>query len=362
MSIKHAYKEKLDQLGLSRDPHQERIVDAMQQLQDRIVADAAPYRRMLRALRLRATPGDRRGMYLWGGVGRGKTFLMDLFFKTLDIEKKRRIHFHRMMSEVHARLKKLEGVEDPLDRVAADIAAETDVLCFDEFFVADIGDAMILGRLMHGLFRRGVVVVATSNSAPQDLYPDGLQRERFLPAIEILGEKTEVLHIGGTTDYRLRLLQKAGAYIHPSGDDANARLDRYFREIASGDIQEDLEVEVNGRGIPARKSAKGIAWFVFTAICDGPRSREDYIEIARWYPTVIISDIPYFSATRDDAARRFITLVDEFYDRRVKLIVSAAAPIPSLYRGRRLRVEFARTASRLTEMQTTKYLHSEHLS
>jgi cell division protein ZapE len=286
---------------------------------------------------------------------------MDLFFKTLPIESKRRVHFHRMMSEVHARLKGFSNV-DPLDQVAADIAKETEVLCFDEFFVADIGDAMILGRLMHGLFRRGVILVATSNTAPPDLYAGGLQRERFLPAIEILEEKTEVLHIEGATDYRLTLLQKAGTFLCPAGPGANTKLERYFQEIASGDIENDTAVDVLGRSIPARKSAKGIAWFSFEALCDGPRSQQDYIEIARWYPTVIVSDMPALDAEREDAARRFIALVDEFYDRRVKLIVSAEAPIPTLYRGMRLRLEFPRAVSRLTEMQTEVYLHSAHLS
>ncbi|MEX2122327.1 MAG: cell division protein ZapE [Woeseia sp.] len=362
MLIKHAYRERVERLGLSKDPDQERVVDAMQELQDRIVADAVPYRRLLRGLRLRAEPGGPCGMYLWGGVGRGKTFLMDLFFSTLPIARKRRVHFHRMMSEVHARLRELRNVEDPLDKAAGDIAAETDVLCFDEFFVTDIGDAMILGRLMQGLFRRGVIVVATSNSAPHNLYAGGLQRERFLPAIGILEQKTKVLRIAGATDYRLRSLQKAGTFLCPAGTAANTKLERYFQEIASADIREGATVEVNGRGIPARKSAKGIVWFDFQVLCDGPRSPRDYIEIARWYPTVIVSDIPALTAERDNAARRFIALVDEFYDRRVKVIVSAAAAIPSLYHGTRLRFEFLRTASRLTEMQTEEYLHSEHLS
>jgi cell division protein ZapE len=362
MLIKQAYTTKVEHLGLSNDAAQLRIVDSMQNLQERIIADSTPARRILYALHLRTPPEQGCGLYLWGGVGRGKTFLMDLFFKTLPVERKRRVHFHRMMSEVHARLREFANIEDPLDRVAGEIARKTSVLCFDEFFVADIGDAMILGRLLHSLFKRGVILVATSNSAPRELYRSGLQRERFLPAIELLEKKTLVLHIDGDTDFRLRLLQKAGTYLVPAGNDATANLDRYFREIASGEIAECTLVPVLGRGIAARKQAKGIVWFDFKSICEGPRSQRDYIELARWYPTVIVSDVPRLTAEQDNATRRFISLVDEFYDRRVKLILTAATTIASLYTGTRLAFEFQRTVSRLTEMQTTDYLHSEHLS
>ena len=362
MLIKDAYIERAGRTGLAEDPEQVRIVTALQQLQERIIADAAPLRRLLRAVRLSGAPDRTCGIYLWGGVGRGKTFLMDLFFNTLPTERKRRLHFHRMMREVHARLRDLRNIEDPLDRAAADIAKETDVLCFDEFFVSDIGDAMILGRLMQALFRREVVLVATSNSAPRDLYAGGLQRERFLPAIGILEQATYVLKLDGETDYRLRLLQEAGTYLSPADDVAYGKLEKYFSGIAPGEVAVDTVVEVLGREIPARKCAKGIAWFEFEALCEGPRSQQDYIEIARWYPTVIVSGIPMLDADRENAARRFIALVDEFYDRRVKLIVSAAAPIPSLYSGALLEFEFERTASRLNEMQTGKYLHSAHLS
>jgi cell division protein ZapE len=362
MLIKDAYMGRAGRAGLADDPEQVGIVAALQQLQERIIADATPLRRLLRAVRLSGAPDRTCGIYLWGGVGRGKTFLMDLFFNTLPIERKRRAHFHRMMREVHARLRVLHNVEDPLDRVAADIAKETDVLCFDEFFVSDIGDAMILGRLMQGLFRRGVIVVATSNSAPGDLYAGGLQRERFLPAIRVLEESTEVLKLGGETDYRLLLLQEAGTFLCPADDVADRKLEKYFRGVAPADAADQTVVEVLGREIPARKCAKGIAWFEFEALCEGPRSQQDYIEIARWYPTVVVSGIPVLDADRENAARRFIALVDEFYDRRVKMIASAAVPIPSLYSGALLEFEFERTVSRLSEMQTGKYLHSAHLS
>jgi cell division protein ZapE len=302
------------------------------------------------------------GLYIWGGVGRGKTFLMDLFFENLDVEKKRRIHFHRMMHGVHARLKTLEDVEDPLDHVAATIARETRVLCFDEFFVSDIGDAMILGRLLDGLFRRRVTLVTTSNSAPDDLYKGGLQRQRFLPVIEMLKTHTTVLHIDSGIDYRLRLLQQAGTYLSPDSEVAEAKLKHYFDESASSQIGTNRMLDVNGREIRARRSAKGIAWFDFADICDGPRSQNDYIEIARWYPTVIVSGVPALDGESENQARRFIALVDEFYDRRVKLILSAATEVNSLYSGTRLSFEFERTVSRLIEMQSTDYLAAPHLA
>jgi cell division protein ZapE len=344
-----------------RDRAQEAVVTLLEELRKRLVADGPrrwwPFRR-----RRRAGHGAPVGLYLWGAVGRGKTFLMDLFFETLPIERKSRIHFHRMMRDVHERLAQLRDVADPLDQVAADIASSTRVLCFDEFFVSDIGDAMILARLLDGLFRRGVTLVATSNTAPGDLYRDGLQRERFIPAIELLEAHTRVVNIGGRVDYRLRLLEAAGTFLTPDDDAARSRLDRLFDETASSQIAAERLLDINGREIRTRRSAKAIAWFEFADICDGPRSQNDYIEIARWYPTVIVSGIPVLDAAMEDQARRFVSLVDEFYDRRVKLIVSAAAAPQELYAGARLQLEFERTVSRLVEMQTTDYLAAAHLS
>jgi cell division protein ZapE len=324
------------------------------------------------ARRLEARPGGRssflerwrgvrrvepvEGLYVWGGVGRGKTWLMDLFFETLKEVRKRRIHFHRMMAYVHGRLGRLKGIEDPIASIADDISQRTRVLCFDEFFVSDIGDAMILGRLLDALFERGVTLVATSNAAPEDLYKDGLQRARFLPAIELLNRHTEVVHMAGDADYRLRLLQQAGTYLDHDGTDTTPRLEHFFSECAHSELKSDAALDVNGRPIIARRVAKGIAWFSFGELCDGPRSQADYIELARWYPTVIVDGVPCFEGKNDDAARRFISLVDEFYDRRVKLILSAAAAPAELYTAQRLAFEFERTASRLTEMQSEEYL------
>jgi cell division protein ZapE len=235
-------------------------------------------------------------------------------------------------------------------------------LCFDEFFVSDIGDAMILGRLLAGLFDRGVILVATSNAKPADLYRDGLQRQRFLPAIEALERHTEIVELAGATDYRLKLLQEAGTYLVPADTASEQKLDHYFVEVATGESHDNTEITVLGRPIRARRCAKGVAWFEFDDICEGPRSQEDYIELARWYPTVIVSSIPELGRDRENAARRFIALVDEFYDRRVKLVVSADVQVNKIYQGGKLSFEFERTISRLTEMQSAEYLHLPHLA
>ena len=357
MRLREEYEQRLEHHGYVRDPAQECLLGKLAMLQSDLYA--AGKGGFLSRLRKTKTV---RGLYIVGGVGRGKTFLMDLFFETLAIDAKRRSHFHRMMQDVHTRLKALDGVEDPLDQVAADIAAETRVLCFDEFFVSDIGDAMILGRLLDGLFRRGTTLVTTSNTEPDNLYRDGLQRSRFLPAIDLLNQHTTVVHMDGKVDYRLRLLEQAGTYLTPVNADSEAVLARLFSESASSHVQDDHPLDVNGRPILARRCAKGIAWFDFEALCSGPRSQADYIELARWFPTVLLSGVPVFDRKREDEARRFVALVDEFYDRRVKLILSAAVDVHELYQGARLSFEFERTVSRLIEMQSTDYLALPHLA
>jgi len=362
LNLREAYEESLQREGHVEDPDQLELIARFEDLQRRLVAQR-PRKGGLRTMFFRGEPRETvPGLYIWGGVGRGKTFLMDLFFECLPIKRKKRIHFHRMMHDVHERMKTLSFVEDPLDKIAAAIAQETRVLCFDEFYVSDIGDAMILGRLLEGLFERGVTLVATSNSPPDDLYRDGLQRQRFLPAIRLLNERTDVVNMDGGTDYRLRILQKAGTYLSPNDESAARKLKFFFHESASAQIEENTDLDINGRAIRARRCAKGVVWFRFEDICDGPRSQADYIEIARWYPSVIVSGVPQFDAARDDQARRFIALVDEFYDRRVKLILSADAAITALYSGTRLSFEFDRTVSRLIEMQSTEYLALPHLA
>ena len=302
-----------------------------------------------------------RGLYLWGGVGRGKTFLVDEFFAELPVREKRREHFHRFMQDVHAQLKRHRNRPSPLDQVAADIAAKSRILCIDEFVVGDVADAMILGTLLEALFRRGVTLVATSNLPPAGLYRGGLQRERFLPAIALIEKNCRVMELDAGVDYRLRQLERATLYLGPSAGNAEGLLAAEFERLADGRGDSDVKVQVEGRSVRARREAEDVVWFEFRELCEGPRSAADYIEIARCYQTVFLSGVPVMDAVLDDAARRFIALVDEFYDRAVKLVVSAAADSPeALYRGERLAFEYQRTASRLHEMQGRKYLAKPH--
>lgn len=364
MNIREAYEESLCRDGHEQDPAQETLVKRLMDLQRRL-HEHRPRPPGIFHIFKRSGSDDitgEKGLYIWGGVGRGKTFLMDLFFETLAIEAKKRIHFHRMMRDVHKRLRDLGNVADPLDQVAGDIAGQTRVLCFDEFFVDDIGDAMLLAKLLEGLFRRGVTLVATSNSQPDTLYPDGLQRQRFLPAIQLLKEYTDVINLDGGIDYRLRLLEQAGTYLTPDDEAARHKLQHYFDESASSQVMENHRLEVNGREILTHACAKGIVWFDFANICGGPRSQDDYIDLARWYPTVIVSQVPKLDHAYEEQARRFVALVDEFYDRRVKLVVAAAADVDVLYSGDRLSAEFDRTVSRLIEMQSSNYLAAPHLA
>ena len=300
------------------------------------------------------------GLYLWGGVGRGKTWLMDLFFDSLPIKDKQRIHFHRFMARVHAALKTTQSTRDPLAEIARQWAKQCRVLCFDEFFVVDIADAMLLGGLLQALFAEGVTLVATSNMAPDDLYRDGLQRAKFLPAIESLKKHCISVHVDGDRDFRLRILQHSEIFHHPLDNEAETGLGKAFEEMSAG-CTLDTRLEINGRGLHARQRGDGIIWFSFSELCDKPTSTADYIEIARVFNTVMLSGVPLMDENNADATRRFINLIDEFYDRNVKMLMSAANPIDKLYTGSRLAFEFQRTASRLTEMQSTDYLARPHL-
>ena len=301
-----------------------------------------------------------QGLYLWGGVGRGKTFLVDLFFEHLPIERKRRVHFHRFMGEVHGRLKVLTGRSDPLVEVAEDIASQCSLLCLDEFFVSDIGDAMILGRLLLKLFERGVVLVTTSNTVPDQLYKDGLQRVRFLPAIDLIKQHCVVHYMQSSNDYRLRTLTQAPVYHWPLNGQADMALEQFYEDLTQDTVREGEPLHINGRPIAAIDYSEGVAWFEFTALCEGPRAVADYIEIALDFHTVLIAHVPQFDSNSDNAARRFINLVDEFYDRSVNLILSAEVAITELYHGDKLRAEFGRTESRLIEMQSEDYLARAH--
>lgn len=351
------YRAELARLGWEHDPAQAAVAARLDQLHAELLAWRPPRRRLFGR-----TPAAQpvRGVYLWGDTGRGKTWLVDLFYQCLPFREKKRRHFHRFMADVHEALQGYRDQTDPLARVAEDLAARARVICFDEFFVSDIADAMILGTLFARLFERGVTLVATSNVPPQDLYRDGLQRARFLPAIEQLERHTEVIQMTGGTDYRFRLLERAGVYHAPSDAAAEAALQALFEDAAPVDTRNRGPLRVLGREVPVRCRADGVAWFDFATICGGPRSPSDYIEIARSFHTVLVSDVPQFSVELENEARRFIALVDEFYDRSVKLILAAAAPPAELYRGRRLEFEFRRTVSRIEEMRSTAYLALPH--
>jgi cell division protein ZapE len=311
-----------------------------------------------------------RGLYIWGGVGRGKSLMMDAFFKVSRHRRKRRVHFHEFMREIHARMRSLSGQEDPLDIISTEIARELRLLAFDEFHVSDIADAMILGRLLELLIAKGVVLVMTSNYRPDDLYPNGLQRSRFLPAIEILKGELDVVQLAGTTDHRRRLLDALSVYYTPIDAEADAHLARFFEAMTKASYAEDGAIEVGGRPLAFRRRAKGVIWIDFAELCEKPRSQTDYLEIAGAYHTVLVSDVPRMGATATDAARRFTWLVDIFYDQRVKLVVTAQAPPEGLLAEAgegsgaeiMLRAEFARTASRLLEMQSRDYFARKHAS
>lgn len=302
-----------------------------------------------------------QGLYLWGGVGRGKTFLNDLLFDQLGDLPRRRWHFHRFMVEMHARLQALpDDTADTVAVVADGLAEEMRLLVLDEFIVSDIADAMILGRLLDRLFERGVVLVTTSNTEPKNLYRDGLQRVRFLPAIALLEKHCAIHHLASDQDYRLRQLTRAQTYLTPLGQVSDAALSAHYERLAADAPREDGPLAVNGRPIPVRALAEGIAWFDFSALCEGARAAADYIEVARDFHTVLLSDVPVMDTSRDNAARRFVHLVDELYDRNVNLLLSAAAEPMWLYTGDKLQQDFERTASRLVEMRSAEYLAREH--
>jgi cell division protein ZapE len=361
------YAKQLAERGFQADPIQAAIVARLDDLRQRLIAareaDASLVRRWFGALGGKSAAAPVRGLYLWGGVGRGKTWMMDLFFQSLPFPERRRRHFHRFMHEVHAELKTLQQRAAPLEVVGERIAHETRVLCFDELFVSDIADAMILGGLFEALFKRGVTLVATSNLPPRDLYKNGLQRQRFVPTIELLEQHLEIVAVAGAVDYRLRRLTHAGTYLPSDAPDTVGRLRELFHELAdhdTGGAASPCSIEIEDRPISIVAESGGVVWFDFMALCSGPRSQNDYIEIARDYQSVIVSDVPVLDALHEDEARRFIALVDELYDRNVNLIVSAAASPTELYRGERVAFAFERTASRLIEMQSEEYLAREH--
>jgi cell division protein ZapE len=305
-------------------------------------------------------PEPVRGLYFWGGVGRGKTFLVDLFYDGLPIEQKYRTHFHRFMRGVHERLREHAGQSDPLARIAQEWRTRLRVLVLDEFFVTDIGDAMLLARLLERLFAEGVTLVTTSNTAPQHLYLNGLQRKSFLPAIALLQKYCVELYAEGTEDYRMRALTRSPVYFAPLDAQSDAWLGGRWGELSGNEAARSGNIVIEARKIPVRGRGKSIAWFDFAALCEGPRGPADYIEIAREFNTVLLGGIPHFDRMNEDAARRFVNLIDELYDRQVNLVCTAQDPPPQLYSGERLAGAFERTASRLIEMQSAEYLATAH--
>ncbi len=359
------YQQNLEAQGFQPDPAQRAAVEALDALFHELVAAEQAEREAgllsrLKQLWQKQAPEPVVGLYLWGGVGRGKTWLVDTFYDCLPFERKMRIHFHRFMQRVHNELTRLEGTPDPLLTVADTLAAEARVVCFDEFFVSDITDAMILGGLMEALFERGVSLVATSNIVPDELFKDGLQRQRFLPAIELVKRYTRVLNVDAGIDYRLRALEQAELYHWPLDEAADESLKRSFDSLAPEAGMRWEKLEINGRYLSSNYLADDVVWFEFSELCDGPRSQNDYIELARIYHAVLIGNVPQMGRETDDQARRFVNLVDEFYDRNVKLVLSAEVPLLDLYRGGGLDFVFERTISRLQEMQSHEYLARSH--
>ena len=346
------YEQHLQKRGFVADPSQRRAVERLQQLYEDWTAYKA--RRDTALKRLIVKPALPRGVYLWGAVGRGKSFLMDSFYLCVPVVRKRRVHFHHFMREIHREMNLLKGAEDPIAEVAARTARRYRLICFDEFHVSDIADAMILGRFLEQVIARGVVFCMTSNYHPDQLYPNGLQRNRFLSAIELIKERLDVIEVDNGTDYRRLKMERVKVY-HLGSD---AEFPRIFQELK--DVEEERHpLDVDGRRIPYKKRAGGLLWTDFQALCSGPRSYADYVDLAQRFHTVMLSGVPRMSPKNADAARRFTWLVDVFYDDRVKLIVAAAAPPEELFTEGEHSAEFQRTVSRLHEMQSAEYLKSE---
>ena len=302
-----------------------------------------------------------RGLYMWGGVGRGKTWLMDMFYQSLPGTRKQRLHFHRFMLRVHEELGELQGNSDPLEIIADRFKAETDVLCFDEFFVSDITDAMLLGGLMKALFARGITLVATSNIPPDELYRNGLQRARFLPAIDAIKTNCDIMNVDAGIDYRLRTLTQAHLWLSPLNSDTRQQMDKLWLALAGTAQLNAHTLEINHRPLPTLGEVNQTLAVSFHTLCVDARSQHDYIALSRLFHTVMLFDVPVMTQTLESEARRFIALVDEFYERHVKLVVSAEVELYNIYQGTQLKFEFQRCLSRLQEMQSEEYLKREHM-
>ncbi|MBB1269726.1 cell division protein ZapE [Shewanella sp. SR44-3] len=360
------YQQDLLRDDFSHDLAQEQAVKALQRVYEDLIEATKPVSSigaLLKAVTGKNKRAGVQGLYLWGGVGRGKTYLMDTFFDALPTQNKLRAHFHRFMHQLHHDLGELKGVQDPLLTIAKKMAKQYQVICFDEFFVSDITDAMLLGTLFEALFKEGVVLVATSNIIPDELYKNGLQRVRFLPAIALINQNCEILNVDSGIDYRLRTLEQAEIYHYPLDAQSDVNLLQYFQQLAPESEVFTQALDIDGRKIVIRQQSQGVLLVDFRALCDGPRSQRDYMEIARLYNTVLLSGLEQMGAkqTGDDIARRFLAVVDEFYERNVKLIISAHVSLEQIYTEGQLDFEFRRCRSRLIEMQSHDYLALEHL-
>ncbi len=356
MGVRQLYEQTLAQRGYEADPAQLRAIAALERCADEWIAYKS--RRSNAVTKLLVRPPIPRGVYMHGGVGRGKSFLMDCFFQSVPLARKTRLHFHEFMREVHRELQDLKGTADPLDELGARVARRFRLICFDEFFVADVTDAMILHRLLLALFANRVSVVATSNFHPEALYPNGLHRDRILPAIELLMDKLEIVGVDAGVDYRQRTLEQVEMLHCPLGAQADEALREAFERLAEA-RDETPVLNIEHRELRARRKAGGVVWFDFGALCGGPRSQNDYLELASRFHTVLLSDVPQMSPRLASQARRFTWLVDVLYDRRCKLILSTAVPPQELYLEGQLAHEFARTVSRLGEMRSATYLALE---
>lgn len=361
------YQQDLEQEGFAFDAAQENAVKHLQRLYDDLQTKPLPVTGFKKVLKgWVKTYGKNkqqavRGIYFWGGVGRGKTYLVDTFYDCLPFENKMRVHFHRFMHRVHDELKGLTGQSDPLKIIAKKFAAETCIICFDEFFVSDITDAMLLGTLFEELFSHNVTLVATSNIIPDDLYRNGLQRARFLPAIKLINENCEVVNVDSGIDYRLRTLEQAEIYHFPLDKQAEDNLHLYFKQLSVEEGRVAINIEINNRPLATIEESDGVVHFEFNQLCETARSQSDYMELSRIYHTVLLANVTQMGRDTDDSARRFIAMIDEFYERNVKLIISAETTMDELYTDGGLTFEFKRCLSRLQEMQSHDYLASEHL-
>lgn len=357
------YHELLKAGTINADDVQQKVVNALQNTFMRTLQANEKRNDCLKKIkRWMGSASVEKGLYIWGDVGRGKTFLMNMFFEAIPFQEKRRVHFHHFMQEVHQGLDAINNKKNPLKILGKKIAQQTQVLCLDEFVVTDIADAMLLSGLIKSLLDNQVMLLLTSNMPPDDLYKNGLQRANFLPAIDLLKQYLNVCELDGPTDYRLGLLEASDLYFTPSGLDVDQVMQSQWSKMVNGEFEHDVVQSINGRDVLVRCVAKDLIWFDFESLCGGPRSKSDYIEIARCYHTVFISNVWKMNKSCDDVARRFVSLIDVLYDHSVKLLLSADAEPMSLYEGGNLKFEFKRTISRLEEMRSHDYMKLAHRS